>query len=251
MAAGLNMVPEAVGKFGRIDAGEDLNLGPKGLVAPWKVNVIVALPVSPGWGGGGYISFEFLEGPLAGQGMYCAEGIKLKVGVGEHSAGTVLGVGMVNPINNAPNNVEIGFVAPGGFQTLAHFLGGQTDQDEITITCGAAAERVIVALGGPSAPNLSGLTPNWSLLPAKLRDGLAALGHIHSQPAGQHASGVAHAQIIIDYDKPVGQRLSVQGTHGSWVAGTEQGLELMQVAFDKHGGWRSMAIPNTTKPLGD
>lgn len=70
------------------------------------------------------------------------------------------------------------------------------------------------------------------------------------QPKQRYASGQARAELIIDYEKHVGHRLSVQGTKGTWHQGTEQGLELMQVSFDKDGAWRVAGIPNNTKPLG-
>lgn len=70
------------------------------------------------------------------------------------------------------------------------------------------------------------------------------------QPSQKYPTGQARAELTIDYSKPVGHRISVHGTHGSWVAGLEQELELMQVSFDRHGNWRIAGVPNTTKPLG-
>lgn len=80
--------------------------------------------------------------------------------------------------------------------------------------------------------------------------------HDYLGPFGSHpkphkpSTGQARGEIVIDFDKPAGQEISVHGISGTWKAGTDQPLKVFQVSFDHTGAWREANVPNTTKPLG-
>lgn len=136
-------------KTGRIDQGVDYTITQA--LSPGKAKVLVADASNSGWGGGGYLALQLLDGPLAGQVMYIAEGFKPTVKVGQVvNAGAVLGHAIKNPYNGILGNIEAGWANPSNpGQPLAQTLGGYSgDQSEPGLTAGYSFSLFVKALGG-------------------------------------------------------------------------------------------------------
>ena len=136
---------------GRIDQGVDYTMTSKGAVAPGRSKILQADSSNSGWGGGGYIAAQLLDGPLAGTVYYIAEGVKPLVAAGQTvAAGAPLGAPVRNPFNGVFGNIEGGWAdpsAPG--RPLAQALSGYTgDQSTQGLTAGYSFSQFVHALGG-------------------------------------------------------------------------------------------------------
>ena len=159
----------------RVDQGVDGTLSGSGFVAPFKVKVVYAYAHSAGWDNGGYLAVKILQGSLAGQYLFVAEGIVPVVHVGETiAAGTRLCNRVTNPYNGVYGNIEVGFADPNQpLRPLAQALPGYSgDQSIAGITAGQAMNHLIKDLGGATGTNESGNKAEPSLLPKQIRDAL-------------------------------------------------------------------------------
>jgi biotin carboxyl carrier protein len=173
-----NPVPGA--STGRIDQGVDYTLGNQGFVAPGRSKILIADQANSGWAGGGYIAAQLLDGPLAGDVYYIAEGISPLVKVGDTvAAGTQLGRGVSNPYNLIVGNIEAGWANPTSPSTpLAQSLAGYSgDQSAAGLTAGYSFSSFVGALGG-----IAGVFQGAG---AKLADAIQA-----EFAGGQHPAGV-------------------------------------------------------------
>jgi hypothetical protein len=147
-----NPVPGAA--TGRIDQGVDYTLGPKGFLAPGRAKIVAAQQSSSGWGGGGYVAYQLLDGPLAGTVGYIAENIAPAVGI---AVGQVVGAGQQIAVpaakgayGNGAGSSEAGWANPASpTQPLAQTLSGYNgDQSVQGLTAGYSFSRFVSALGG-------------------------------------------------------------------------------------------------------
>lgn len=144
-----NPVPGAA--TGRVDQGVDYTLSSSGFLAPGRSKILVADASNSGWGGGGYIAAQLLDGPLAGSVYYIAEGVKPVVTAGETvAAGTQLVDRIPNPFNGVLGNIESGWANPASpGQPLAQSLTGYSgDQSTQALTAGYSFSKFVQALGG-------------------------------------------------------------------------------------------------------
>lgn len=145
----VNPIPGA--QTGRIDQGVDYTLGPEGFVAPGNAKILQADSSNAGWGGGGYIAYQLLDGPLAGSVGYVAEGARPLVQAGQTvAAGQQIATGATNPFNGVLGNIEAGWADPAQpgrplAQSLADYTG---DQSTAALTAGYSFSQFVTALGG-------------------------------------------------------------------------------------------------------
>lgn len=144
-----NPVPGA--QTGRIDQGVDYTLTSKGAVAPGRSKILVADTSNQGWGGGGYVAAQLLDGPLAGEVYYFAEGVAPLVRVGQEvAAGTQLVKPVTNPFNGILGNIEGGWADPQNPAVpLAQSLSGYSGAESLQgLTAGYSFSTFVHALGG-------------------------------------------------------------------------------------------------------
>ena len=145
----VNPVPGAV--TGRIDQGVDYTLGKAGFLAPGRSKILISDQSNSGWGGGGYVAGQLLDGPLAGQVWYAAEGAAPTVTVGQVvQAGQNVARKAMNPYNGIIGNIEGGWADPHSpgrplAQTLRGYAG---DQSAAGLTAGYSFSQFVTALGG-------------------------------------------------------------------------------------------------------
>lgn len=150
-AAGSYVNPVPGASTGRIDQGVDYTLSSQGFLAPGRSKILVATSGDPGWGGGGYIAGQLLDGPLAGQIWYAAEGILPAIAPGSVvNAGQLVGEPVHSPYNGILGNIEAGWTNPSNpRQTLAQSLSGYGgDQSSQALTAGYSFSQFVSALGG-------------------------------------------------------------------------------------------------------
>lgn len=148
-----NPVPGAI--TGRIDQGVDWTLGKAGFLAPGKAQIVAADQSNSGWGGGGYVAYKLLDGPLAGSVGYVAEGIQPAAGIAVGAivnAGQQIALPVASPYNGIVGNIEAGWANPSSVtQPLAQTLSGYSgDQSEEALTAGYSFNAFATALGAVS-----------------------------------------------------------------------------------------------------
>jgi hypothetical protein len=114
--------------------------------------VITDATANSGWPGGGWISYQFTDGPDAGLVVYVAEDVTPDVQVGEHvTSSTVIG----NMFSGAVG-IETGWAAPsGGEEALAATpqAGSIGDNGPFPSLVGLSFDNLLQSLGVPAAPN--------------------------------------------------------------------------------------------------
>jgi len=117
---------------------------------------------SPGWPGGGWITYQLTSGPAAGLQVYVAEDVRPAVGVGQHvTSSTVIG-----EMYNGGDGIETGWAMPDGSSAESQLpvAGGIGGGGPFPTDVGLNFDQLLVALGAPAAPN-SGEAGN-GILPA-------------------------------------------------------------------------------------
>jgi hypothetical protein len=145
----------------RIDMGVDF--GGAGPVYPLGDAVITnATSDSPGWPGGGWITYQLTDGPGAGLQVYVAEDVTPTVEVGEHVTPTTVIANMYN----GDDGIEIGWAMPDGASAESQLAvaGGIGGGGPFPTYVGLNFEQLLLALGAPTAANY-GQAPN-GLLPS-------------------------------------------------------------------------------------
>lgn len=136
-----NPVPGA--SASRIDEGGDYTLSSQGFLAPGKSKIIAT---TGSFFRGGTVIAQLLDGPLAGQYYYIAEGISPAVKVGDVvNAGTKIADPVTSPYNGRVGNVEAGWSDANGIP-LAKSTGGYVEG--WATAAGAAWDAFVRALGG-------------------------------------------------------------------------------------------------------
>lgn len=155
----------------RVDQGVDGTLSAEGFRAPFEVRVLYATAHDPGWDKGGYVVVQILQGPLQGQMLYVAEGVRAVVSAGQVvKPGNRLCDRAIDPYNGVFGGVETGFADPNDpLRPLAQALGGYAgDQSVAAITAGEAMNQLIRDLSGAEGTNESGVQPDFALLQAQV-----------------------------------------------------------------------------------
>jgi hypothetical protein len=143
----------------RIDMGVDFG-GAGPVYALGDAVITNAMGDSPGWPGGGYITYRLTSGPAAGLQVYLAEDVTPTVHVGEEvSSGTVI----ANMFNGGAG-IEIGWAQPDGASAESQLpeAGGISGGGPFPTRVGADFDALLQALGVVPAPN-SGDAPFGTL----------------------------------------------------------------------------------------
>lgn len=154
----------------RIDMGADFaGTGP--IYAIGDAIITNATATSPGWPGGGWITYQLTDGPAAGLQVYDAEDVTPTVTVGEHvTASTVIA-----NMYDGGAGIETGWAMPDGSSAESQLsvAGGISGGGPFPTAVGVSFDDLLQALGAPAAPNAGqapyGLLPsnyptNWSSL---------------------------------------------------------------------------------------
>lgn len=145
----------------RIDMGVDFGgFGP--VFAMGDGVVTSATAESPGWPGGGWITYQLTDGPDAGQVVYFAEDVTPTVQVGQRvTPDTVIG-----NMYNGGDGIETGWAQPNGQSAESQLpvAGGISGWGPFPTEVGLNYEELLQQLGAPAALNRDD-TP-FGLLPA-------------------------------------------------------------------------------------
>jgi hypothetical protein len=144
----------------RIDQGVDFfGSGPVYAIGD---AVITSASADAPWPGGGWISYQFTDGPDKGLEVYLAEDVTPDVQVGEHVTSSTVIANMFN----GSDGIETGWAAPsGGDEALAATppAGSIGDNGPFPTMVGVSFDELLVTLGAPAAPNFgqsgSGVLP--------------------------------------------------------------------------------------------
>jgi len=149
------LVPE------RIDDGADFaGLGP--VYALGDGVVTSATGTSPGWPGGGWITYRLTGGPAAGLVVYVAEDITPAVTAGQRvTPSTVLGT-----MFDGSDGIETGWAQPTGLSAESELpqAGSIAGLGPFPTRVGLNFDELLQSLGVPAAPNRT--QPPFGLLPA-------------------------------------------------------------------------------------
>lgn len=154
LRAASGLVPE------RIDQGVDFaGTGP--VYAIGDAVITNASDDAP-WPGGGWITYQFTDGPDAGLMVYLAEDVTPTVQVGEHVTSSTV---IANMFSGA-DGIETGWADPSGEEALAELpeAGSIGDNGPFPTMVGVSFDELLQSLGAPAAPNFgqpaSGLLPS-------------------------------------------------------------------------------------------
>jgi murein DD-endopeptidase MepM/ murein hydrolase activator NlpD len=145
----------------RIDMGVDFG-GAGPVYAIGDAVVTSAMAGSPGWPGGGWITYRLTGGPDAGKMIYLAEDVTPTVTAGQHvTAGTVIA-----RMYNGGDGIETGWATPDGSTALSQTpeAGGISGGGPFPTAVGASFDGLLQRLGVPAAPNAG--QPSYGTLPA-------------------------------------------------------------------------------------
>jgi murein DD-endopeptidase MepM/ murein hydrolase activator NlpD len=145
----------------RIDMGVDFT-GSGPVYALGDAVITNATGESPGWPGGGWITYQLTGGPGAGLTVYVAEDVTPTVQVGQHvSSSTVIGT-----MFGGYDGIETGWAQPGGLSAESQLpvAGGIGGYGPFPTMIGLNFEELLQSLGVPAASNRT--DPAYGLLPA-------------------------------------------------------------------------------------
>jgi hypothetical protein len=133
----------------RVDEGVDFR-GTGPVYALGDAIVTSATGAAGGWPGGGWITYQLIDGPAAGLQVYVAEDITPTVQVGERlTPSTVVGY-----MFEGPDGIEIGWAAMNGLAASQLTEAAATGQaDVFPTTVGLNFDELLISLGVPDAPN--------------------------------------------------------------------------------------------------
>ena len=133
----------------RVDEGVDFS-GTGPVYALGDAIVTSATGEAGGWPGGGWITYQLIDGPAAGLQVYVAEDITPTVQVGERlTPSTVVGY-----MFEGPDGIEIGWAALNGLAASQLTEAAATGEaDVFPTTVGLNFEDLLISLGVPDAPN--------------------------------------------------------------------------------------------------
>ncbi len=138
------LVPE------RIDMGADFG-GAGPIYAIGDAVITNATATSPGWPGGGWITYQLTDGPAAGLQVYVAEDVTPTVQVGEHVTSSTI----VAQMYNGGDGIETGWAMPDGSSAESQLpvAGGISGGGPFPTAVGVNFDNLLIALGVPAASN--------------------------------------------------------------------------------------------------
>lgn len=142
----VNPVPGSTAS--RVDQGVDYT--GKSFLALGNSKILASDTSNGGWGGGGYIAGQLLDGPYAGKVWYMAEGLLPHVSVGDVvNAGQSIASPAPNPLaSGLVGNIEAGWASASNPELpLAKSTGGYIEGH--TTAAGLSFNRLVQSLGGP------------------------------------------------------------------------------------------------------
>ncbi len=134
----------------RIDMGADFG-GTGPIYAIGDAVITNATGTSPGWPGGGWITYQLTDGPAAGLQVYVAEDVTPTVQVGEQvSSSTVIA-----QMYNGGAGIETGWAMPDGSSAESQLAvaGGVSGGGPFPTAVGVNFDNLLLALGVPPANN--------------------------------------------------------------------------------------------------
>jgi hypothetical protein len=137
----------------RVDMGVDFaGAGP--VYALGNAVITNAMGNSPGWPGGGWITYRLTDGPAAGLMVFLAEYVTPTVQVGQHVTSSTV-------IANMRGSIETGWAMPDGSSAESQLpvAGGISGQGPFPAAVGSNFEKLLVALGVPPSPFNANATP--------------------------------------------------------------------------------------------
>ena len=149
------LVPE------RIDMGADFS-GSGPVYALGDAVITGATGDSPGWPGGGWITYQLTDGPDAGLVVYLAEDVTPEVQVGQRVSPSTVIASMLD----RGDGIEIGWAQPTGLSAESQLpeAGGIGGNGPFPTRIGLSFDELLQSLGVPAAPNST--QPAYGLLPA-------------------------------------------------------------------------------------
>ena len=145
----------------RVDMGVDF--AGSGPVYPLGDGVITgATGSSPGWPGGGWITYRLTDGPDAGLMVYVAEDVQPTVSAGE----VVTPATVIANMYDGGTGIETGWAMPDGASAESQLpeAGGIGGGGPFPTMVGLSFENLLRGLGVPASPNAGG--PGYGTLPS-------------------------------------------------------------------------------------
>ena len=144
----------------RVDMGVDFaGAGP--VYALGNAVITNAMGNSPGWPGGGWITYRLTDGPAAGLMVFLAEYVTPTVQVGQHVTSSTV-------IANMRGSIETGWAMPDGSSAESQLpeAGGISGQGPFPTAVGINFEHLLEALGVPPSPFNANAAP-FGVLPSR------------------------------------------------------------------------------------
>lgn len=134
----------------RIDMGADFG-GSGPIYAIGNGIITNATAASPGWPGGGWITYQLTNGPAAGLSVYVAEDVVPTVQVGQK----VTPHTVIANMYNGSAGIETGWAMPNGASAESQLpaAGGISGGGPFPTDVGVSFDALLQALGVPAAPN--------------------------------------------------------------------------------------------------
>jgi murein DD-endopeptidase MepM/ murein hydrolase activator NlpD len=146
----------------RIDMGADF--GGSGPIYAIGDGVITnAIGNSPGWPGGGWITYQLTDGPAKGLVVYLAEDVTPKVQAGQHVTPNTV----IASMYNGGAGIETGWAMPDSSSAESQLpeAGGVSGQGPFPTAVGINFDQLLHALGVPVSPFNGNATP-YGVLPS-------------------------------------------------------------------------------------
>lgn len=146
----------------RIDMGADFG-GSGPVYALGKAVITNATATSPGWPGGGWITYQLTDGPAKGLVVYLAEDVTPAVQVGQHVTSSTV----IAKMYNGGAGIETGWATPDSSTAESQLpeAGGISGQGPFPTAVGISFEDLLVTLGVPRSPFNGSATP-FGVLPS-------------------------------------------------------------------------------------
>jgi hypothetical protein len=147
----------------RIDMGADFG-GAGPVYALGNAVITNATGNSPGWPGGGWITYQLTDGPAKGLVVFLAEDVTPTVQVGQQVTPNTV----IANMTNSGAGIETGWAMPDGSSAESQLpeAGGISGQGPFPTAVGINFEHLLEALGVPPSPFNANATP-FGVLPAK------------------------------------------------------------------------------------
>ncbi len=146
----------------RIDMGADYG-GSGPIYALGKAVITGATGDSPGWPGGGWITYQLTNGPARGLVVYVAEDVTPTVQVGQHVTSTT----EIAKMYNGSAGIETGWATADSSTAESQMpaAGGISGQGPFPSAVGMNFENLLVTLGVPRSP-FNGSASTFGMVPS-------------------------------------------------------------------------------------